>query len=89
MKEPELFVDVYGNKTWYVNGKFHRLDGPAIECANGTKQWWVDGKFHRLDGPASIRVDGTERWWINGKQYQTQQEHAIAAFLWMNKHERT
>ncbi len=32
--------------------KRHRLDGPAIKCADGSKQWWVDGKRHRIDGPA-------------------------------------
>ena len=23
----------------------HRLDGPAVEFANGSKQWWVDGRL--------------------------------------------
>lgn len=34
-----------GFKTWYLNGKRHRLNGPAIECfdINWTKEWWVDG----------------------------------------------
>jgi hypothetical protein len=24
-----------GDKFWYLNGKYHRTDGPAIEWANG------------------------------------------------------
>ena len=32
-----LVIFPNGTKYWYLNGKFHREDGPAIECANGTK----------------------------------------------------
>ena len=24
--------------------RLHRLDGPAIECANGHKEWFINGK---------------------------------------------
>ncbi len=27
-------------KSWYLNGKLHRTDGPAVEYPNGTKIWW-------------------------------------------------
>ena len=32
-------VRVYpdGNKSWYLNGKYHRVDGPAVEGADGDK----------------------------------------------------
>lgn len=40
-----------GTRTWWVNGKRHRLDGPAYEGADGTRTWWVNGERHRLDGP--------------------------------------
>jgi hypothetical protein len=88
MKEPECFIDENGTKTWKLDGKYHRLDGPAIEDS-GYKAWCIDGRVHRLDGPAIEFYDGSKEWWINGIYYQTQQEHAIAAFLWMNEHERT
>jgi len=41
-------VEVYdnGNKFWYLNGEFHREDGPAIEYANGNKYWYLNGKRH-------------------------------------------
>ena len=41
-----------GDKSWYLNGKLHREDGPAIERANGDKSWYLNGKLHREDGPA-------------------------------------
>ena len=30
-------------KRWYLNGKLHRTDGPAVERANGDKVWWMNG----------------------------------------------
>ena len=34
----EYKVKVYSNKTkWFLNGKLHREDGPAIEHHNGDK----------------------------------------------------
>lgn len=40
-----------GGKSWWVNDKKHRLDGPAVELY-GTKEWWVNGRKHRTNGPA-------------------------------------
>ena len=33
-----------GDKQWYLDGKRHRTDGPAIEWSDGTKHWYLDGK---------------------------------------------
>ena len=30
-----------------AEGRFHRLDGPAVEHPNGCREWWVDGE--RID----------------------------------------
>jgi hypothetical protein len=56
---------------------------------DGSKYWKKGYKLHRLDGPAVEHPDGRKSWWIDGEHYHTQQEHAIAAFLWMNEYERT
>ena len=42
----EYTVKVWANgyKAWYLNGKRHREDGPAMEWANGYKAWWLNGK---------------------------------------------
>jgi hypothetical protein len=29
-------------KGWYINGKRHREDGPAIEYSDGDKYWYID-----------------------------------------------
>ena len=42
-----------GTTRWYLNGKEHREDGPAIERARGSKEWWING---------------SKEWYINGKE---------------------
>ena len=56
-----------GDKEWFLNGKLHRIDGPACEYADGTKLWFLDGKLHRIDGPAVEWADGTKHWYQYGK----------------------
>ena len=65
-----LNTDSYGNKYWYLNGKLHREDGPAIESANGTKSWYLNGKLHREDGPAVENSDGTKQWYLNNRLHR-------------------
>ena len=33
-----------GTKAWYLNGKRHREDGPAVEYTSGSKKWWLNGE---------------------------------------------
>jgi len=71
MNKDGLTIDEYGTKHWYLNGKLHRTDGPAIEYTSGTKHWYLNGKLHRTDGPAIEYTDGHKRWYINGKCHRT------------------
>ena len=68
----EYTVKVYadGTKSWFLNGKRHREDGPAIEYANGDKDWCLNGQLHREDGPASEYTDGSKYWSLNGKPHR-------------------
>ena len=60
------------DKEWYLNGKLHRTEGPAIEQANGYKAWYLNGERHRTDGPAVEWTNGTfKEWWLNGKLHRT------------------
>ena len=67
MNKPEVKVNLHGTKEWFLNGKYHREDGPAIELANGAKHWYLNGKLHREDGPAIEWSGGEKRWYLNGK----------------------
>lgn len=58
-----------GTKEWYLNGKRHRKDGPAIEWSDGAKEWYLDGKRHRADGPAVEDGNGYKEYWLNNNEY--------------------
>jgi len=71
---PTLTIDSRGNRVWTNSeGNFHRLDGPALDYANGYKAWYQNGKRHRTDGPAIKYGDGYKAWHLNG-EHLTEQE---------------
>ncbi len=64
-------IDPSGNVHYYnEQDRFHREDGPAIECINGDKHWYQNGKLHREDGPAIEWYDGDKEWYQNGKLHR-------------------
>ena len=67
-------VNKNGTKFWYLNGKRHRDDGPAIEWADGAKFWYLNGKRHREDGPAVEYADG-RKWWFLNDEHLTEAEY--------------
>ena len=44
MSQPEMRVGPDGSKCWYLHGKFHREDGPAIEYSDGEKKWYLNNE---------------------------------------------
>ena len=85
MIEYTVQVHPNGTKYWYLNGKLHREDGPAIECADGTKKWYLNGKLHREDGPAVEYPDGTKWWYLNDQLHREDGpawEYADGRRLW-------
>jgi hypothetical protein len=68
MSVPKMKEWPDGSKYWYLNGKLHRTDGPAIEDSDGTKEWYLNGERHRTDGPAFDYSNGSKAWWLNDKQ---------------------
>ena len=66
-QQPICETNADGNKYWFLNGKLHRVDGPAVEYVNGDKHWYLSNKLHRVDGPAVENVNGTKVWWLNSK----------------------
>ena len=81
MNKPECKTNSFGDKVWYLNGKLHREDGPAAECANGRKEWCLNGKLHREDGPAIEWSNGEKLWYLNDKEVNPE----TIADLWLAK----
>ena len=75
LKDEERIEYSDGSKYWFLNGKFHRADGPAIEYRNGfgNKFWYLNGKLHRADGPACEYASGNKSWWLHGKEYSEEE----------------
>ena len=73
----KYIVEVTNESTDYFDfhnpENLHRLDGPAIEWANGHKEWWVNGKLHREDGPAIEYANRSKEWWMNGQRLSEQE----------------
>jgi len=72
MSYKEYTVKVYDNGTtfWYLNGKLHRENGPAILRNDGSKEWFFNGQLHREDGPAIEAGNGTKFWFLNGQRHR-------------------
>jgi len=65
----EVSVWPNGTKFWHQKGKFHRLDGPAIEYANGDKSYYIEDvkyteeEFNKKINPIcnkAVTIDGVE-----------------------------
>jgi hypothetical protein len=71
MKEYTMKVHDDGRREWYLNGKRHREDGPAIVNPNGCEVWYLDGQLHCEDGPAvKHTINKYEEWYLNGKRHR-------------------
>jgi len=83
--EPEVKIDYHPNgqkryEEWYLNGKYHRDNGPDYQewYDNGQKRlesWWLNNKLHREDGPALQRWSENgqkeyEWWWLTNNRYK-------------------
>ncbi|MDV7396463.1 hypothetical protein RZS08_34025, partial [Arthrospira platensis SPKY1] len=62
------------SNSWWVNGKLHREDGPAIEYADGGKVWYKNNKLHRHDGPAVEYASGNKQWFVNDMRCRSASE---------------
>src|ERR1039457_1987997 len=64
-----LIISDQGDKVYYKNGLFHRLDGlPAYEYPDGSLFYYEEGQLHRVgDLPAEDYADGGKRYYENGK----------------------
>ena len=65
-------VEVESGTTKWFNevGQYHRIEGPAVEYADGNKSWYLNGKQHREGGPAFEWADGRKSWFLNGELHR-------------------
>lgn len=59
------------SEKWYLDGKLHRVNAPAVKFSEGTKAWYQHGRLHRLDGPAIAYSDGGYEWYKDGIYHRT------------------
>lgn len=64
---PAIIIREYF-KEWWLEGKLHRVGGPAAIHSDG-EQYWLYGKRHRMDGPA-IDTKRSKQWWINDELHR-------------------
>jgi hypothetical protein len=69
MIEYQVKVSKSGTE-WYLNGKRHREDGPAIEWSRGCKEWWLNNQLHREDGPAIESSNGHKSWFLKDRLHR-------------------
>lgn len=63
-------IQTKGKKSWYINNKLHREDGPAVERTDGIHDWYLDGKNV---GMCIDNSDGTRTYYL-GRQTVTEKE---------------
>ena len=92
-EQPQCEVNEHGTKSWFLHGKLHREDGPAVESADGTKSWYLHGKLHREDGPAIEWTNGTKKWWLHNKPVHPETivdlHLSRGVFCWWNEETQT
>jgi hypothetical protein len=84
--EPTLTIDEHGNKRWRLDGDLHRVDGPAVEYADGDKEWYLNDEYHRVDGPAVEWSFGDDQWWLNDERYDF--DKWLAANIYISEEEK-
>lgn len=65
------FTTIYITTIHFRHGKYHCVDGPAIEYTSGIKLWYYNGKAHRVDGPAIEDKYGNNSWYQYDKLHRT------------------
>ena len=86
-----------GRAEWWVDGKRHRDNAPAVEWSDGDYDYFHRGKRHRLNGPAISRLGNNLQrdfpnqppkdylcMYVNGKPYSNEPEFNDAVVHWLS-----
>ena len=80
----DIRTDIHGTKYYYLDGKLHRVGGPAIKYIDGTKYYYLHGKLHRVGGPAIKYIDGTRHYYLHGKLHSIDWSRCNNDELWLS-----
>ena len=78
-QESDLFDALVCNRVaastgdvFYTNmdGKLHRINGPALVTSTGAEAWYFNGLPHREGGPAYIHKSGLREWYRHGVRHR-------------------
>ena len=47
----EVIIDPDGTQRWFLDGRLHREDGPAITHPDGAQEFWENGNWIRAEPP--------------------------------------
>jgi len=76
----DLLDGMCGTKEWFIDGKRHRKDGPAVIWADGDKIWFLNDRRHRLDGPA-VEYNDMIVWCLLGVEYSKSCHNRLYLFF--------
>lgn len=80
------FIRSLNEEHHYLNGEYHRLDGPSVRHMWGSEWWHLNGKVHRVGGPA-IKTAHKEQFCLFGLEYSEQEywKHPLLIEYKLNK----
>jgi hypothetical protein len=85
MAEPSCFYNPEGVLEWRLDGKLHRINGPAQTYPDGSTKWFKHGVIHRVGGPAIEDANGHKVWYQNGHLHREDGpaiEYINGTFAW-------
>lgn len=65
-----MFYRPHVGVAYLRNGKFRRIDGPAVQFSDGDCQWMINNVLHREDCPAELTSYGMRHWCRHGKSHR-------------------
>ena len=68
-----------GTREWRLDGKLHRIDGPALIRLDGCKGWYFMGELHREDGPAIYGPNIIGEYYLEGQELSKEEYLRIDA----------
>lgn len=69
MLDPVCEISDNGITRYELNGRLHRLDGPAYVDKDHI-EWFKHGELHRIGGPAVLCSTCGYEWWVDGQQHR-------------------